>query len=161
MKKNNYIKIVLSLLILMTVWQRAYTQVSIPPDKEVLLKSMPSGDTLIAVRNGFSSPQTMLAWKVQLGLTKVQIRKINELLENLSISASVKGQEIIEAEENLDKLFVSGTINEKTMRAKLENIGKLRAELRFTYLQIYLKAKQILTANQQERIKELQSREGK
>jgi hypothetical protein len=82
-------------------------------------------------------------------------------LKNLPISVTVKGQDIVEAEEGLNKLFESGNINEKTLRMKLERIGKLRAELRFTHLQVYLKAKQLLSVNQLLRLKEIQASEGK
>jgi len=47
------------------------------------------------------------------------------------------------------------------LRAKLERIGKIRAELRFVHLQVYLKEKQILTVKQWERLKELQASEVK
>jgi Spy/CpxP family protein refolding chaperone len=100
-------------------------------------------------------------FKEQLGLTKGQLRKFDEMLTNLPISANVKGEEIIEAEEELNKLFESGTINERTLRAKLERIGKMRADLRFIHLQLYLKEKQILSAKQWDRLKELQASEAR
>jgi len=82
-------------------------------------------------------------------------------MTNLQISATIKGQDIVEAEEELNKLFESGSINEKTLRAKLERIGKMRAELQFIHLQIYLNEKQILSVKQWERLKELQASEVK
>jgi Spy/CpxP family protein refolding chaperone len=154
-------KIVRTLLLLIVVWMNSDAQVSIPPDKEQLLQGESTGETLVAEMNGFSSPRKILALKDQLGLTKNQTKNIEEMLKNLPVSTTVKGQEIIEAEEDLGKSFESGTINEKTMRTKLEHIGKLRAELRFAYLQIYLKTKKILSANQWERLKELKASEGR
>lgn len=136
-------------------------QVVIPADKELLLNGDAAGQNLIAENNGFPSPQRILALKDDLGLMKDQLRKINEMMTNFPLSVTVKGQEIIEAEEELNKMFESGNINEKTLRAKLERIGKLRAELRFSHLQIYLKTKQILSLNQWDRFKELQAGEVK
>jgi Spy/CpxP family protein refolding chaperone len=136
-------------------------QVTIPPDKGQLLNGEAAGQTLVAEKNGFPSPQKIISLKDKLGITKDQLKKINEILTNLPISATVKGQEIVEAEEELNKLFESGTINEKTLRTKLERIGKMRADLRFVHLQIYLKEKQILSVNQWERLKELQASEVK
>ena len=136
-------------------------QVTIPPDKDQLLSGEATGQTLVAEKNGFPAPQKIISFKDQLGLTKDQLRKINEMLTNLPISATVKGQEIVEAEEELNKLFESGTLNEKTLRDKLERIGKMRADLRFVHLQIYLKEKQILSVNQWERLKELLASEVK
>ncbi|MGD0037025.1 MAG: hypothetical protein ABSC53_07010 [Bacteroidota bacterium] len=136
-------------------------QVTIPSDKDQLLNGDATGQTLVAEKNGFPAPQKVISFKDQLGLTKDQLKKINEILTNLPISATVKGQEIVEAEEELNKLFESGTLNEKTLRDKLERIGKMRADLRFVHLQIYLKEKQILSVNQWERLKELQASEVK
>ena len=136
-------------------------QVSIPTDKDQLLKGDAAGQTLVAEKNGFPSPQKIISLKDQLGLTKDQLKKLNELLTNLPISAVVKGQEIVDAEEELSNLFESGTMSEKTLRAKLERIGKMRADLRFVHLQIYLKEKQIMSGKQWERLKELTAREVK
>jgi Spy/CpxP family protein refolding chaperone len=136
-------------------------QVVIPSDRDQLLNGDAAGQNLIAENNGYPSAQKILDLKDQLGLMKDQIRKINEMMTNLPVSVTVKGQEIIEAEEELNKLFESGNINEKLLRAKLERIGKLRAELRFAHLQIYLKTKQILSVNQWERLKEIQTGEVK
>jgi Spy/CpxP family protein refolding chaperone len=149
------------LLFLFVVWSCACAQVNIPPDKEQLLKGETTGEIFIAEKNGYVSPQRILELKDELDLTKGQINKIDEMLRILPVSATVKGQEIVEAEEDLNTLFALGTMNEKMLRKKLENVGMLRAALRFTHLQVYLKAKQILSSNQWYRLKELQARESK
>jgi Spy/CpxP family protein refolding chaperone len=138
-----------------------HAQVTVPPDKEQLLSGGATGQTVVAEKNGFPAPQKVVSFKDQLGLTKDQLKKMNEIITNLPIAATIKGQDIVEAEEELNKLFESGTINEKTLRTKLERIGKMRAELRFVHLQVYLKEKLILTAKQWERLKELQASEVK
>ena len=154
-------KILATLLILFVILVNSYSQENIPPDKDRLLKGESAGEILIAEMNGYSSPQKVLALQDQLGLTKSQLKKIDEILKNTPVSIEVKGQEIIEEEEALHKLFTSASINEQTLRIKLERIGKLRAELRFAHFQIYLKTKQILTAHQWERLRELKPNEGK
>ena len=138
-----------------------HAQIVTPPDKDQLLNGEPAGQTMSADSNGFPSPQKILLLKEYLNLTKDQVKKIDAMLKNLPVSAIVKGQEIVEAEEDLNKIFAAGNVNERTLRTKLEHIGKLRAELRFTYLQAYLKAKQVLSANQWERLKESMSSEVK
>jgi Spy/CpxP family protein refolding chaperone len=134
--------------------QLTYSQGLIPSDKEELLNGNPQVYILLAERNGFPSPSKILSMKDQLGLTKDQVRKIEEMIANLPVAVTVKGQEIIEAEENLNQLFQSENINEKTLRSKLERIGKLRAELHFSHLQAYLKVKQILSVNQWQKYKD-------
>jgi Spy/CpxP family protein refolding chaperone len=149
------------LLILFTIAELGNAQASFPPDKDQLLKGEAAGQNMVAENNGYPSPQKIVSLKDQIGLTKDQLKKIKEIVTNLPISAVVKGQEIIDAEDELNKLFESGTISEKTLRIKLERIGKMRAELRFVHLQIYVKEKQILSAKQWERLKELKASEVK
>ena len=134
-------------------------QILTPPDRDQLLNGDPAGQTLTADSNGFPSPQKILFFKDQLNLTKDQVKKIDEMLKNVPVSARVKGEEVVEAEEELSNIFAAGNVNERILRTKLERIGKLRAELRFIYLQAYLKAKQVLSANQWERVKGLMSSE--
>ena len=148
-------------MVMLTYVPVIHAQITIPPDKDQLVKGDAMGQTLVAEKNGFPAPEKILSLKDQLGLTKDQLRKMNEMMTNLPVSATVKGQEIVDAEEELSNLFESGTINEKTLRAKLERIGKMRADLRFIQLQVYLKEKQLLSANQWERLKELQASEVK
>ena len=149
--------ILFSLTLAVSLW----AQEPIPSDKEMLLKGDSMGYGLVAERNSFPSPQKILSFKEQLGLTKDQIRKIDELLKNLPITAAVQGQDIVEAEEDLNSYFASGAVTEKALRTKLERIGKLRAGLRFTHLQVYVKAKQILSGNQWQRLQELLESESK
>jgi Spy/CpxP family protein refolding chaperone len=149
------------LLILFTIAETGNAQALFPPDKDQLLKGEAAGQNMVAENNGYPSPQKIVSLKDQIGLTKDQLKKIKEIVTNLPISAVVKGQEIIDAEDELNKLFESGTISEKTLRIKLERIGKMRAELRFVHLQIYVKEKQILSAKQWERLKELKASEVK
>lgn len=151
----------LTFMLLCIVFTQTKAQVTIPSDKDKLLKGEPMGQTLVAERNNFPSPQKILTLKDQLGLSKDQIRKIDEMLKNSSISITVQGQEIVEAEEDLNNLFASDALNEKMLRTKLEYIGKLRANLRFTHLQTYLRAKQILSVNQWQRLQELIHSENK
>ena len=149
------------LLILSLRVETGNAQATYPPDKDQLLKGEAAGQNLVAEQNGYPSPQKIVSLKDQIGLTKDQLKKIKEIVTNLPISAVVKGQEIIDAEDELNTLFQSGTVNERTLRIKLERIGKMRAELRFVHLQIYVKEKQILSAKQWERLKELKASEVK
>ena len=150
-----------TLIFLLAIAMPVNAQTVFPPDKDQLLNGKADGQTLMAERNGFPNLQKIISYKDQLGLSKDQMKKLNEMSANLSASTTVKGQEIVDAEEDLNKLFESGTISEKTLRTKLEQIGKMRADLRFVYLQVYLKEKQILTAKQWERLKELRASEVK
>jgi Spy/CpxP family protein refolding chaperone len=133
----------------------AQTKVTFPADRDSLGKGQPMGTTLVAEKNLYPSPQKVLVYKDQLGLTKDQIQKITEIVSITTVSAAVKGSEIIEAEDGLNQMFENGTMNDKTLRAKLERIGILRADYCLLHLQVYVKIKQVLTPNQYERYKEL------
>jgi Spy/CpxP family protein refolding chaperone len=152
---------VLASLLLVACMTVLRAQEILPPDRNQLLSGDAAGQTLVAEKNGYPTPQKLLSFKDQLGLTKDQVRKINEMMTNTPVSATVRGQDIIDAEDELSALFASGSINEKTLRTKLERLGKMRADLRFIHLQVYVKEKQILSANQWERLKELWTREVK
>ena len=117
----------MTMVLLLFVIHTSFSQITIPPDKEQLLRGEVQGEAFVAEINSFPSPRKILDLKDELNLTKDQLRKLDEMLKNLPISATMKGQDIIEAEEGLNSMFESGNINEKTLRAKLERIGKLLA----------------------------------
>jgi Spy/CpxP family protein refolding chaperone len=103
----------------------------------------------------------VLDLKDELGLSRDQLMRTEALEKVISSSAAVKGEEIVQAEEELNKLFASGSVSEKVLRVKLEEIGKLRADLRFIHLQAHLRTKQILTQEQLKRYNELRGHESK
>jgi Spy/CpxP family protein refolding chaperone len=139
----------------------AFAQQTIPPDKEGLLKGLGMGLAEIAEINNYPGPKHTLDLKNELGLTRDQLKKTEALDKVVASSALAKGEEIVLAEEELSKLFEAGTINEKVLRSKLEEIAKLRADLRFTHLQAHLRMKQILTPDQVKRYAELRGHETK
>jgi Spy/CpxP family protein refolding chaperone len=151
---------VLSALLLLC-FASAGAQMTIPSDKDSLLNGAGMGQAMYAEENGYPSPSRVLGLKDDLGLTKDQLYKTDQLMNNVMVSAKVKGQEIVEAEEDLNKLFAAGTLSEKSLRSRLERIGRLRGELRFIHLQAHLKMKQILSPNQVERYNQLRGHETK
>ncbi len=139
----------------------AMGQAPIPADREQLLSGASTSESNPAERCGYPSPETVLAKKDELGLTRDKLRRIEAVVAAQQAAVKVKGEEIVEAEEQLAKLFEAGTLNEKVLRSRLEQIGKLRADLRFAHVQVYLKMKQILSPNEWARCKELKAGEGK
>jgi Spy/CpxP family protein refolding chaperone len=139
----------------------AFAQKTVPPDKESLLKGEGMGLAEIAETNNFPGPKHTLDLKAELGLTRDQLKKTEALYKVVSSAALAKGEEIVTAEEELTKLFEAGTISEKALRVKLEEIGKFRADLRFIHLQAHLRMKQILTPDQIKRYSELRGNEAK
>lgn len=147
--------------LLFIVQSQMLAQEAVPPDKENLLKGLGMGLASIAELNNYPGPKHVIELKSELGLTRDQLKKTEALDKVVTSAAVAKGEEIVLAEEELSKLFEAGTINEKVLRSKLEEIGKLRADLRFIHLQAHLRMKQILTAEQIKRYGEIKGRESK
>jgi len=143
------------------VVQPANGQAIVPPDKDSLLKGLGMGLASIADQNNYPGPKHVIALKTELGLTRDQLKKTEALDKAVSSAAVAKGEEIVLAEDELNKLFEAGTISEKMLRAKVEQIGKLRADLRFIHLQAHLRMKQVLTPDQIKLYGEIRGRENK
>lgn len=139
----------------------AWAQRTVPSDRDSLLSGDGMGLAAFAELNGYPGPKHVLVLKEQLGLTREQVNNTEQLLSNVLVSAKFKGQEIVDAEEEVNKMFEAGNVSEKILRGRVERIGRLRGELRFIHLQAHLKMKQILSSNQVERYMELRGHEAK
>lgn len=159
MFQGNKIFVAMMGLISLIIVSQASAQSVIPPDKDSLLKGLGMGLASYAEENNYPGPKHVLDLKEQLALNRDQIKKGETLTNLVSVTAVAKGEEIVQAEEELNKMFQEGKINEKSLRAKLEQIGKLRADLRFIHLQAHLKMKQVLTADQIKKYNELRGHE--
>jgi len=133
-------------------------QAVIPADREALLKGQEMDLATIAEIHNLPSPRQVIALKNELGLTRDQLKKAEAAEKVVTSAATAKGEEIVQAEEELAAMFESGTANEKLVRMKVDQIGKARAELRFMHLQAYLRIKQILTPDQLKQYAELKAR---
>jgi Spy/CpxP family protein refolding chaperone len=151
---------ILAILVVLTAG-RAAAQGTIPPDREGLLKGQGMDLAAVAEANNWPGPKHVLALKGELGLTRDQLKKTEAVDKVVASAAAAKGEEIVQAEEELAAMFQSGDAAEKSVRAKLEQIGKARAELRFIHLQAHLRMKQILTPDQVKQYTELRARESK
>lgn len=140
---------------------RTQAQSLIPPDREGLLKGQGMDLAAIAESNNWPGPKHVLALKTELGLTREQVKRTEAVEKVVASAAGAKGEEIVQAEEELAAMFQSGSANEKAVRLKVEEIGKARAELRFIHLQAHLRMKQILTPDQIKQYMELKARESK
>jgi Spy/CpxP family protein refolding chaperone len=143
--------------ILMTLGGVLTAQTKYPADRDRLLAGTPENEAALVEASGFPTPERILSFNDQLGLTKDQLKKIDAIVKELPVTLKVKGEEIVEAEDELLKFLQTGAPNERNVRTRLERIGKLRAEIRFAHIQVHLKIKALLTTNQFDRYKELVS----
>ena len=154
-------RLILALAVFGLLPGRAFSQATVPPDRDELLKGLGMGLATIADQNNYPGPKHVISLKSELGLTRDQLKKTEALDKVVSSSAIAKGEEIVLAEEELVKMFEAGTVTEKVLRAKVEQIAKLRGDLRFIHLQAHLRMKQILTPDQIKQYNELRGRENK
>ena len=154
-------ELILALAVFCLLPGRALSQATVPPDRDDLLKGLGMGLASIADENNYPGPKHVISLKAELGLTRDQLKKTEALSKVVSSSAIAKGEEIVLAEEELVKLFEAGTVTEKALRVKLEQIAKLRADLRFVHLQAHVRMKQILTPDQIKQYSDIRGRENK
>lgn len=148
-------------LLLVSTLSVCYGQMVVPTDRDGLLKGEGMGLAHYAEVTGYPGPKHVLELKDKLGLMPDQQKKVEALADLVRVSAVAKGEEIVEAEEELFGLFQSGKLNEKTLRERLDRIGKMRADLRYVHLQAHLRTRQILNAQQIDLYNELRGYENK
>ena len=70
------------------------------------------------------------------------------LFEEMRRSAIATGEEIIEAERQLDERFAALEVDTDTLHAALTQLGLLRARLRYVHLEAHLRQRDLLTDEQ-------------
>jgi hypothetical protein len=105
--------------------------------------------------NGVPGPAHLLELAERIPLNPLQVEKITLLFQDMKRQAMEKGERLIVLEQNLENLFVAGTINKKTLRTALEEIGRTRSELRYIHLATHLATPDILSRQQIEKYNHL------
>jgi len=124
-----------------------------------LLLGMGLGMAAPAEINGYPGPRHVLDLKDELALTPDQRFATSRLLGQMLGHARALGQRIVEAERRLDADMAGGELSGPQVKARIETIASLRAQLRYTHIDAHLKQKKILTPEQVVRYYELRGRE--
>ena len=98
--------------------------------------------------NNYPGPKHVLDLSSELNLTKEQNEKTKALFNTMKTEAKHLGNSIIKKEKELDLLFQSNSVDEKSIRDKVLEISQLKGKLRFVHLDAHLKQKEILTSDQ-------------
>jgi len=98
--------------------------------------------------NGVPGPAHLLELKSEIDLTDKQIKALRIVYDEMKRKAIRKGEELINLETNLEKLFVERTINDNRLRSLLTDIALVRGELRYIHLSTHLKTPEILSESQ-------------
>jgi Spy/CpxP family protein refolding chaperone len=109
------------------------------------------GQALAAEANGVPGPLHVLELADALELSPGQRQRPHTLFAPMRAEARPLGAAILDREQELDRRFAAGKIDEATLQALTGEIAGLRGELRAVHLQAHLRQQQILEPAQLER----------
>jgi Spy/CpxP family protein refolding chaperone len=119
-----------------------------PENLEELRTGAGMGLAKAAELNGYPGPLHVLALAKELQLTLGQIHLVTDIRERLSAAAKPLGGEIIDREQELDRLFAEARITPERLSAKTAAIGALQGRLRSVHLAAHLQTRDVLTPEQ-------------
>src|SRR5258706_1545249 len=106
---------------------------------------------LAAELNRYPGPMHALELADELKLTRSQRDALQALMDAHKTEARALGARLVEAERELDGLFVSKKVTAEGLRAKVRTAGDLRSEYRLSHLDTHRRTWELLTAEQVER----------
>lgn len=106
------------------------------------------GLALPAELNGYPGPRHVLDLTDELELTEDQRAQIQDLYDDMLPQAINLGEQILQAEAELELTFRENRIDEGVLETQLLAIGNLQAQLRFVHLRTHLATIDILTPHQ-------------
>ena len=98
--------------------------------------------------NGYPGPKHVLELKQELKLTPEQVETTRAVCDKMHSTAIALGGRVVEAEQNLDRLFAQHEISEETLESATREIAHLAGELRAVHLRAHLEMAEILSAEQ-------------
>jgi Spy/CpxP family protein refolding chaperone len=109
-----------------------------------------AGSALPAELNGYPGPRHVLDLAAQLHLTEEQQAEIQTLYDTMLLEAVDLGEQILQAEAELELTFRDNSMDEAFLEEQLAEIGALQAKLRFVHLRTHIATTTILTPEQTE-----------
>lgn len=106
------------------------------------------GLALAAELNGYPGPMHVLEHRAALGLSPVQIARLEVLMAGMRTKAIKAGEAAIAAEQALDRLFASSAASEEALRTAVSAAAQAHGEVRLTHLRTHIEVKAGLTAEQ-------------
>jgi Spy/CpxP family protein refolding chaperone len=103
---------------------------------------------LAAELNGYPGPLHVLELGNKLSLLPAQRTATQELQQRMKVAAIAAGEELINAERDLDRLFASKAVSPQLLNDALSRVAQAQAKLRGAHLQAHLEQVRILTPEQ-------------
>ncbi|NIR52581.1 periplasmic heavy metal sensor [candidate division KSB1 bacterium] len=101
--------------------------------------------------NHHPGPKHVLESAKELKLTELQKRQTQEIYDDMHRQAIQLGKRYIHLEQELDRLFAEGNVDEEKLRTQISKISEIQGKLRFVHLNAHLKMLEVLTEEQIER----------
>jgi ketosteroid isomerase-like protein len=119
-------------------------------DKEIsdLTQARGMGLAKAAELNSYPGPLHVLELARELDLTDAQRAATESLFATMRERAQPIGIKIIDAERELDRAFVNGTLSAPELRIRLSAIAALQGELRAIHLEAHVAEQSVLTLQQ-------------
>lgn len=115
---------------------------------DALLSAAGMGLARPAELNGLPGPRHALELADSLALTPEQRDAVQTAFEDMETGAVALGRRVIEAEAALDSLFAAGAPETQAIRAAVQRVSDLEAELRVVHLLAHLRVTELLTEHQ-------------
>ena len=98
--------------------------------------------------NGVPGPAHILEMASEIELTPTQQAEIQEIYQQMKSEAISLGNQLIQLEAALNTHFADSTINQAILEQSLQDIERVRAQLRLAHLSAHLQTPNILTPEQ-------------
>jgi Spy/CpxP family protein refolding chaperone len=129
-------------------WQSRDIKALSAADLEGLRAGRGMSLALAAELNGYPGPLHVLELADKLSLSPAQRTATQELQQRMKAAAVAAGEEFINAERNLDRLFASRSVSPQLLNEALSRVAQAQAKLRGAHLQTHLDQVRILTPEQ-------------
>jgi Spy/CpxP family protein refolding chaperone len=106
------------------------------------------GYAMAAELNQYPGPMHVLELAKGIDLSAEQVRATEQLMLNHKAEARALGAELIEAERQLNELFVSKQATDASVRLQTEKIAFIQAKLRASHLVTHVKQTALLSKEQ-------------
>jgi len=117
-------------------------------DIEGLRQGRGMGFALAAELNGYPGPLHVLELADRLALTPAQRSATLALQRRMTADALAAGEELIQAERELDQLFAGHAATPERLNESLARVARAQARVRGAHLQAHLEQVRLLTADQ-------------
>lgn len=117
-------------------------------DIEALRNGEGMGFAKLAELNHYPGPKHVLDLAQELDLTPQQRAQTEALFVEMQTKAKNLGQDLLQAEADLDLAFARRDIDAESLEKAVLEIGEIRARLRFVHLDAHLRQRNVLSETQ-------------